>query len=266
MGSVPLRSAVQPYTGHGSEVFGVRTNASGRTWSGGGGWKRTGRPQGVCPLAVRTVRLAEEDLAIWGGMTDWEERYRTGETPWDKGAPHPVLGHGVAPGWWRGRVLVPGCGFGFDAAAIAESPAVTMVTGLDVAASAVAGAQDRWKGISKVEFVTGDWFAPPAEWAAAFDRVWEHTCFCAIEPDRRADYVRAAATVLRPGGEFIACFYLTPWDSPDEEGWPGPPFGTTLAELDDRFDPHFELIEEGRPPVTYPGREGREWLRRYQRR
>ena len=38
--------------------------------------------------------------------TDWEERYRTGETPWDKSAPHPSLVTFLKSEPIRGRVLV----------------------------------------------------------------------------------------------------------------------------------------------------------------
>ena len=44
--------------------------------------------------------------------TDWEDHYRRGETPWEKGAPSPGLMDDLAVHPVRGRVLVPGCGFG----------------------------------------------------------------------------------------------------------------------------------------------------------
>jgi SAM-dependent methyltransferase len=92
----------------------------------------------------------------------------------------------------------------------------------------------------------------------AFDGVFEHTCFCAIDPSQRPAYVEAVASALKPGGQFLAIFYLDPGnDSPDE----GPPFGVSIAELDRLFLPRFTLLREWLPQHAYPGREGREWLR-----
>ena len=70
---------------------------------------------------------------------------------------------------------------------------------------------------------------PDPGFTGGFDWVWEHTCFCAISPSLRQAYARAVASALRPGGEFLAVFYLDPgYSSPDE----GPPFGVSKEELD----------------------------------
>ena len=69
-----------------------------------------------------------------------------------------------------------------------------------------------------------------------FDWLFEHTLFCAIEPRRRDDYVRAVLKWLKPQGHYLAVNYLIP----DQDG---PPFGTTRQELWERFSPHFELVE-----------------------
>jgi hypothetical protein len=53
-------------------------------------------------------------------------------------------------------------------------------------------------------------------------------------------------------------FYLDPGNSSPEDG---PPFEVSLHELDRLFAPRFELREEWLPKHTYPGREGREWMR-----
>jgi SAM-dependent methyltransferase len=196
-------------------------------------------------------------------MTDWEQRYREGNTPWDKGTPAPELAAALADGLFAGRVLVPGCGMGHDVRAIAMGAAVREVGGLDVAPSAVAGAR-RLGGVSGVRFEQGDLFALPEGWeGAGFDWVWEHTCFCAIAPAFREAYVEAVWRVLRPGGHLLAIFYLDPGLDPGEEG---PPHGVSLAELDLLFGRRFQLEREWAPRGAYPGREGREWVRLLRRR
>ena len=53
-----------------------------------------------------------------------------------------------------------------------------------------------------------DIFTLGREYAHAFDGVWEYTCFCAIDPMRRAAYVQTISPILKPGG------WLWPASSP----------------------------------------------------
>ena len=123
--------------------------------------------------------------------------------------------------------------------------------------SAVEGAA-RFPRVKNERYELANLFDLPAEFRGAFDWVWEHTCFCAIDPSMRAAYVEAVAGALKPGGKLLAIFYLDPGnDHPDE----GPPFEVSVAELDALFLPRFELKREWLPAGAYPGREGREWMR-----
>lgn len=187
--------------------------------------------------------------------TDWEDHYRRGETPWEKGAPSPGLVDFLTSEPVRGRVLVPGCGFGHDVRALAAT--ADEVVGLDLAQSAVVAAR-KFPAVGGESYVQGDLFALPPTMRESFDWVFEHTCFCAIQPAQREAYVDAVAGALTPGGKLLAIFYLDPGNtSPDE----GPPFEVSLAELDRLFLPRFELVRESLPERAYAGREGREWMR-----
>jgi methyl halide transferase len=192
--------------------------------------------------------------------TDWEAHYQRSETPWDKGAPSPGLVEFLDEHRVTGRVLVPGCGLGHDVRALAAHGAE--VVGLDIAPSAVEAA-GKIAAIGGEKYVQGDLFDLPAEMRGVFGWVWEHTCFCAIDPSQRPAYVEAVHGALKPDGQLLAIFYLDPGnDSPDE----GPPFEVSLAELDRLFLPRFELVREWLPDNAYPGREGREWMRLLRRR
>ena len=200
--------------------------------------------------------------------TDWETRYRAGDTPWDKGAPAPPLLEWLENPAHRfgGQILVPGCGLGHDVRAIAATGQASEVCGLDVSPAALAAAR-RLPAAGNEEYVEADLFALPSAWQGRFDWVFEHTCFCAIDPARRADYVRAVAETLRPGGWLLAIFYLQPWNQgePPPPGG-GPPFGVELRELDALFAGPFELVEEWVPTRSYAGREGRESVRLLRKR
>lgn len=189
---------------------------------------------------------------------DWETAYQQRETPWDKGEPSPGLVDLLGGMPMRGRVLVPGCGLGHDARAIAALPE-TEVVGIDIAPTAVELARGR-RVVGQERYEVADLFALPESYGGAFDWVWEHTCFCAIPRARREDYVKAVRSVLRSGGRLAAIFYLDPgWDDPEQ----GPPFGVSVEELDRFFlgACRFELEREWVPARAYAGREGRELIR-----
>jgi SAM-dependent methyltransferase len=195
-------------------------------------------------------------------MTDWEAQWRAGETPWDKGEAAPPLAETLAgPRRDRlvpGRVLVPGCGSGHDVRALAAAGAE--VVGLDVSETALRAARAHDPAGGET-YAHGDFF----EWRdGEFDALWEHTCFCAIPPGRRADYAAAAAALVRPGGHLVGVFFLDPWD-PGEVPDP-PPFGADAEEIVGHLAPDFEFLEGWAPGRTYPGRENREWLACFRRR
>jgi SAM-dependent methyltransferase len=188
-------------------------------------------------------------------MTDWEHHYTTRDTPWEKGVPHPALVEYLRTHPMPGRVLVPGCGYGHDVRAIAA--AADEVVGFDIAAGAIEAARSHPE-VGGESYVQGDLFALPVAWRGRFDWVFEHTCFCAIDPASRPDYVRSVTAALRPGGRLLAIFYLDPGLDPGETG---PPFGISKEELDALFSPFFRLEKEWTPPATFPGREGGELCR-----
>jgi SAM-dependent methyltransferase len=183
--------------------------------------------------------------------TNWEERYKTGDMPWEKGEPSPGLVDFLDshPELTRGTVAVPGCGTGHDVRAWAK--AGFTATGFDLAPSAIQIAEEKTKAaglratFQKSNFLTDE----PRQ---KFDWLFEHTLFCAIDPKCRDEYAQAAQRWLKPGGQFLAVYYLIP----DEDG---PPFGTTREEIMKRFPPHFDLLEQW-VPRSYPNRTGLEWM------
>lgn len=182
---------------------------------------------------------------------DWSARYQSGETPWEKGEPHPELPfllsthHEVVGN--AERILVPGCGFGHDAALVR---AVTRaeVLGLDLAAEPIIQAKKSYfkPGLA---WTVGDIF----KWPGRYDLVLEHTCFCAIPVERRGDYAAAMARLIPVGGHLLGIFFL----NPDHEGEDGPPFGVSIDELMEFFGGDFELAWSQEPARTYEGREGK---------
>jgi methyl halide transferase len=184
----------------------------------------------------------------------WEGLYATGGDGWELGEPAPPLVDFVEqtppP---RGRVAVLGCGRGHDARFLATRG--YDVVGYDFSPAAVTAARAlARRDHVRVEFQQRDIFALGREAAHAFDGVWEYTCFCAIDPARRREYVRAMAGVLRPGGWLLACFF------PLRAVNAGPPFVVTARDVRRLFTPPFR-VERAFAPLRSPRpRLGREWM------
>jgi methyl halide transferase len=184
----------------------------------------------------------------------WDALYAAGGDGWELGAAAPPLVDVVErtppP---RGRVAVLGCGRGHDARLLAARGYEVVGYDFSTAAVEAARALAPRDGLN-VRFEQRDIFTLGRDEAHAFDGVWEYTCFCAIDPTRRDEYVRTVASILRPGGWLLACFF------PLRGGGAGPPFPVTRAEVRRRFAGSFRF-ERAQPPLrSARGRQGREWL------
>jgi SAM-dependent methyltransferase len=186
----------------------------------------------------------------------WEGLYASGQDGWELGEPAPSLVHRLDAGLTLtpgARVAVPGAGRGHDARLLARRGYT--VTGFDFAAAAVEEARRlAAREGTAVTFEQRDVFTLGADFARAFDAVWEYTCFCAIDPGRRAEYARVLHDLLEPGGILLGCFY------PLKEGTDGPPFPVSREAIEKVLAPHFEILEAGPPPASPERRRGLEWL------
>jgi SAM-dependent methyltransferase len=169
----------------------------------------------------------------------WQRLYDTGGSLWNLGTATPAfvkfLHEPTTPK--PGRMIVPGCGQGYDALLFARHG--FEVVGVDFAESAVVAARRsaERQGVRNAEFVQADLFALPPEWNGTFDYALEYTCFCAIDPARRAEYVDVIARLLKPGGTLFALFY------PIRAGADGPPFLVSEDEIRRLFSPAFVIME-----------------------
>ena len=179
----------------------------------------------------------------------WEQRYQTRDMPWEKGEPSPGLVDFLVThrGDTNQTICVPGGGTGHDAGEWAK--AGFRVYGYDIAPSAIQFSRERAQSDGwHAEFRNADFLRdePPFQ----FDWLFEHTLFCAIQPNERELYVHAARRWLKPGGHYLAINYIIP----DTDG---PPFGTTRDEIWKWFSPDFELVNEW-IPRSYSNRTGLE--------
>jgi SAM-dependent methyltransferase len=183
----------------------------------------------------------------------WDQHYRRGDTGWDIGQGAPPFARWLRAGAAAAeslKVAVLGSGLGNDALLFARTG--YEVTGFDFSPSAVASAvaRAREEGVA-VRFEQADIFDLPRRYRGAFDLVVEHTCFCAIDPARRAEYARVAHDILAPEGRLVGLFYV--------HGQPGgPPFTTSPEEVLRLFTPHFHVHELEWAPDSVERRAGKE--------
>ena len=175
----------------------------------------------------------------------WNEQYLAGDTGWDKGRAAPpiarMIAEGVIP---KGHVAVLGAGRGHEALQLARAGyTVTAIDFAPLACEAIREAARR-EGLA-VEVLQADVLDLPKH--LRFDAALEHTCFCAIDPARRDEYVRSVSEAIAPGGRLFGLFYAHRRPG-------GPPFMTSEAEVRERFSPGFDVERLSLATDSFPER------------
>ncbi|KFZ18339.1 hypothetical protein V502_04135 [Pseudogymnoascus sp. VKM F-4520 (FW-2644)] len=172
----------------------------------------------------------------------WDDLYRAGFIPWDKGLPSAPLAEALArrdlisepavavsgAGKQRKRALVPGCGKGYDVLLLAAFGYDAY--GLETSELALKGAKeteekhggdevyrvrDESVGKGKVTWIAGDFFKD--DWAKSlgegfdgtFDVLFDYTFLSALPPTLRAPWSRRYSQLLAPTGRLICLEFPT---------------------------------------------------------
>ena len=157
----------------------------------------------------------------------WDTRFRDGVTPWDAGRTPAKLAAWLGGKRSTLKVLVPGCGAGYEVRFFAERG--HDVLGIDFSDEAIEAAR---RGLGRFAHCVrkADFFAL-AE--GPFDLVYERAFLCALPRTVWPDWARRMVELVRTGGELAGFFYLD--DNPR-----GPPFGTSKDELKRLLERAFE--------------------------
>ncbi len=150
---------------------------------------------------------------------EWEERYRSGETPWDVGEPDRHLMEIVDSGRVAaGRALEVGCGTGTNAHWLAERG--FSVVAVDLSPLAIEQAKRRPAPESgSLELRALDFLTDEVP-GAPFDFVFDRGCFHVFdEAAERVRFAERVAAVLAPGGMWVSLIGST--EGPDRDV--GPP-------------------------------------------
>lgn len=186
----------------------------------------------------------------------WQEKFESQQTGWDRGAASPQLLHwletGVLSPAMNPRIAVPGCGKGWEVAAL--SAAGFAVTGVDFTPAAVLEAQQRLNqaGLS-AKVLQADVLEYLPE--QPFDAVYEQTCLCALNPDNWVAYSRQLARWIRPGGHLYVLFMQVSRPSSQQGMVEGPPFHCDINAMHALFDSRQWLWPSG-PMTQVPHKNG----------
>jgi SAM-dependent methyltransferase len=176
----------------------------------------------------------------------WDTRFRGGVTPWDAGGSPSLLKE------WLGkratcRVLIPGCGTGYEVRLFAQRG--HDVLAIDFSAAAVDAARKELGELARL-VAQRDFFDFEAQ---PFDLVYERAFLCALPRRLWPDWARRVAELVRPGGELAGYFYL-------DDNERGPPFGVAPHALRALLEERFGLSEEKAipPEQSIPVFKGKE--------
>ena len=147
----------------------------------------------------------------------WEDRYRTGDTPWDTGRPSSELTRVVAEERIQPcRAIDLGCGTGTNAVWLAQQR--FDVTGIDLSSLAVDRARARAADAGvRVRFLTADVLHPPAL-GVPFSFFFDRGCYHVVRRTNLDAYLHTLEEATQPDavGLILAGNAREPQD-------PGPP-------------------------------------------
>jgi SAM-dependent methyltransferase len=176
----------------------------------------------------------------------WEKRFRENFTPWDAGRIPSDLVRFLETEPRGRRVLIPGCGSGYEVRAFAE--AGHDVLAVDFAPAAVERAR-KVLGPFSDRVRLADFFE--TDFGAPFDLVYERAFLCSLPRALRPRYVRRALELLSPQGRLAGFFFF-------EDGERGPPFGLKSGELEVLLGDHFDQTEDAEVDDSIPIFAGKE--------
>lgn len=184
----------------------------------------------------------------------WEKDYERQTDGWDLGGPTPAFKRLISSRELiPGRMIVLGAGRGHDAREFARHG--FQVTAVDFASQAVQEMHRLADPEAPVEILQHDIFTLPERLTNSFDYVLEYTCFCAIDPKRRAEYADLVTRLLKPDGIYIDLAF--PLDG--RKG--GPPFAVSVSEVLNIFQERgFKLISREKPDESVSPRRHAEEL------
>ena len=161
----------------------------------------------------------------------WSSRYQNQQTGWDIGkASNPLIELFKHIENKSLKILIPGCGNGYEAEYLFRAD-FKDVHIIDIAPEPLEDYKKRNKDFPISQIILGDFFSHKGE----YDIIVEQTFFCALDPNKRMDYVNKVYDLLDVGGKLIGVLF-------DREFEGGPPFGGNKDEYQELFESKFRKV------------------------
>jgi SAM-dependent methyltransferase len=190
----------------------------------------------------------------------WNEKYLNNESNWDLKSASPAFIEMISQKKFfsNGRLLISGCGKGYDAVAAAkEGFDVTAVDFSEYAINFARELADR-NSVS-INFIEEDIFKLDESFKSQFDLVYDYVMYCAINPLRRKEYAEKISSFLKVGGKLLAFLF------PVEKREGGPPYGISISEVNNNFSRFLALEYSTKNINSIKPRLGREVIHIYKK-
>lgn len=186
----------------------------------------------------------------------WDELYKQKQNGWNIGYANPVFVDLIEKELLKScRLLIPGCGFGYEAIFAAKKG--FDVTALDFSSEAISVAKEfAEKENVNINFICEDIFNIK-EYKNYFDAVFEYTTFCAINLNRREEFAEKISSLIKNEGRFYSLVF--PIDG--REG--GPPFPVDILSFYKIFSKYLKLELSLNNINSIKPRKGKEILQVY---
>jgi SAM-dependent methyltransferase len=176
----------------------------------------------------------------------WDSRFRAGKTPWDFGGVPSALATHLQTAR-PGRVLIPGCGSGYEVRAFHESR--WDVTAVDFSPAAVGRAR-RLLGELAQKVLLADFFEHDFQ-GQKFDVIYERTFLCSLPPATWTRYIHRVTTLLTDEGKLMGLFFYGRQAEP-------PPYPLNEKKAQELFGSRFRGIADAAvddSPLMFAGQE-----------
>lgn len=161
----------------------------------------------------------------------WSQRYEENRTGWDIGEISRPLKEYIDQLKDKNlKILIPGAGNSYEAEYLFRK-GFQKVHVIDISEKPLQNLKNRIPDFPDSQIIEGDFFQLKDE----FDLILEQTFFCAIPVEKRSDYAKHSAEILRPGGKMAGLLFKFPLTED------GPPFGGSKEEYLQYFSPYFEI-------------------------
>lgn len=186
----------------------------------------------------------------------WSQRYKEDQTGWDIGhISTPLKEYIDQLGNKDLKILIPGAGNSYEAEYLYDQ-GFKQVYVCDIAREPLENFRKRNPEFPENQMIESDFFEIDND----FDLILEQTFFCAIPVEKRADYAKKSAELLKPNG--ILAGLLFDFELKED----GPPYGGSKEEYLTYFSPYFEINILERAYNSIKPRQGKELFFKFRKK